>query len=356
MQRNKIVIVALIKYNVPNGICKYISEIINQLAENEEIVFVIGQWQKEYFTNIFKLNNKVILKVINIPNSSITRNLWLLFGLPRFIFINKYRTVLYSYPIPFIRYLFKNNASITTVIHDLYPITNPSNFRFPFFNKLFTTNSVRKSTKLIAVSNETKNKIIEYFPQVANKTVVQYIPLTFSAKLYPSPVTYPFFLTVAQHTKNKNLDLVVEAFGKYAAINGYKQKLIVIGAEGTETHKLKDLIKKNSIEDNVIFLKNLTDEKVISFYQNCDIFLLISSTEGLGIPLVEALFYSKYIICSDIPVFKELDSKNSNFINLNQSIIDQLLFFLTNRKNINSRRYIADSRFTLNFNNNSFLG
>ena len=37
--------------------------------------------------------------------------------------------------------------------------------------------------------------------------------------------------------------------------------------------------------------------------------------EGFGIPLIEGIFYKKQIICSDIPIFREIGQSLSHYFN-----------------------------------------
>ena len=61
-------------------------------------------------------------------------------------------------------------------------------------------------------------------------------------------------------------------------------------------------------------MTNVTNERMSLLYSECSAVLLASLTEGLGLPVLEAVEYNKPVACSDIPVFKEI-SNSFNFFN-----------------------------------------
>ena len=172
--------------------------------------------------------------------------------------------------------------------------------------------------------------------------------MRFNLGLFESPMKKPYFLCVAQHSKNKNIDWVIDIYVKFNSSQKFNYDLVIIGANGSETKFLKQMVEHYKINNQVHFLSNLNFETLIGYYQNCEMFLLLSSNEGLGIPLVEALFYSKCIICSNIPVFNEIDQENVNFVKINDKSIDLLTLKMLDNLKPNLKRFKIDKRFDFN--------
>ena len=69
-----------------------------------------------------------------------------------------------------------------------------------------------------------------------------------------------------------------------------------------------------------------TAEDAYQYYKNALIYVFPSFDEGFGIPIIEAFSYSLPVICSDIPVFKEIGNdsvsyfKKGDFISLSKKI------------------------------------
>lgn len=80
-------------------------------------------------------------------------------------------------------------------------------------------------------------------------------------------------------------------------------KLLLLG-EGNEKENLQNLANNLGIKDKVEFLG--FKKNVIDYVASCDLQVIASKTEGLSISLIEAIFYAKVLIASNISNHKEL--------------------------------------------------
>ena len=67
-----------------------------------------------------------------------------------------------------------------------------------------------------------------------------------------------------------------------------------------------DYIKKLGLEKDIVYLKNISNERLREIYNLCDLFIFPSLYEGWGAPGIEAAACGTPIICSDIPIFREV--------------------------------------------------
>lgn len=312
----------------PTGVCRHAVNLARCLAEQSEVTkisLVIGDWQQHYFETAFTLDSdKIKLVVVKIKNSSLVRNLWFLSGLPKLANQLGSDVVHLSFPLPFLRRQF--NAPVVTTIHDLYPYECPENFGFPqaWFNQLFLKQAINNSNGLPCVSQVTADKLRLYFPKLRPDQLVEviynYVDFEDLETKVPQTVAEnsKFILSVAQHRQNKNLDLLIKA---YAQLRSHGQieldyQLIIVGTKGPETEKLTNLTADLNLETNVKFLSAINDSELGWLYQNCELFVIPSSTEGFCLPLVEALHFSDRIVCSDIPIFREIATANCVYFSL----------------------------------------
>jgi glycosyltransferase involved in cell wall biosynthesis len=342
-----ILIVALHRPDKPTGVCRHAANLARCLAETGEvtkITLVTGVWQQHYFKTAFLLNSeKIEILGIEIKNTSPSRNFWFLFGLPKLAKKIQPNLVHLSFPLPFFRWLFP--CSVVTTIHDLYPFKFPENFgrRKALFNRLFLWQCIHNSNALTCVSTTTLNDLKYYFPGIIsdqNKIKVIYNIVDFDQIEAKIPKTLadkfdrPFILCVGQHRKNKNIDLLIQAC---ALLRRDRQiddsiRLIVVGSLGPETEHLVQSIQKLALEDCVMMLSEINDNELCWLYQNCSLFIAPSSLEGFCIPLVEALYFSCKVVCSNIPIFREIGSSNCMYFeltgntisNISQSIVQSL--------------------------------
>jgi len=112
-----------------------------------------------------------------------------------------------------------------------------------------------------------------------------------------------FYFTLGNINYNKNTRWVVE----------YAQK------HPNETFVLSGVRVKNSSIDidhtpNIKYLGFLSDEEIVSLYQNCKAFIFPSIHEGFGIPPMEALYFGAKIIISNTTCLPEIYQGSAHYI------------------------------------------
>ncbi|MDD3241995.1 MAG: glycosyltransferase [Bacilli bacterium] len=82
----------------------------------------------------------------------------------------------------------------------------------------------------------------------------------------------------------KNHKFIIEIFNDLVKENN-NYKLMLVG-DGNKFNEIKELVKENNIEPNVIFVGSVKD--TYNYYNAFDLFVFPSIYEGLGISLIEA--------------------------------------------------------------------
>ena len=355
-----ILIAVLHRPSKPTGVCRHAANLARCLADLDEvsqITLVTGIWQKDYFETAFSLSSQKI-KIINIDikNSSLSRNFWFLFGLPKLVKQLTPNIVHLSFPLPFLRSRF--SCPVIATIHDLYPYQFPENFGFQqaLFNRLFLQQCIRSSDGLICVSKTTLNDLENYFPAMASdykKRHVIYNFVDFDQSGIRRPrnlaedFNAPYIFSVGQHRKNKNFDLLIRAYAWLVQEQWLNKetKLLVVGSSGPETDGLLHLIHELSLQDSVLMFSSIEDDELCWLYQNCQLFVMPSALEGFCIPLVEALYFSCKVVCSDIPIFREVGSSSCTYFallgdavkNLAKSMLQSLESDIPTKPEVHSR-------------------
>ena len=332
-----ILIPALHRPVKPTGVCRHAANLAQCLATVNKITkvtLVIGAWQKSYFEQSFSfVDDKINLVTVDIKNSSISRNIWFLFGLPQ-LASNLHPDLIHlSFPIPFRRSLF--SVPVVTTIHDLYPYEYPQNFGYPqvIFNRLFLKQCLNNSDGLACVSKCTLESLQYYFTDIClskeNEVIYNFVDFSQVAPKIPKAIdinNQNFFLTVAQHRHNKNLVLLIRAYHLLVSQNKLPDgtKLIIVGSKGPETAAIYHEIEQFSLQEKVILLSSIEDSELCWLYQNCELFVAPSSTEGFCLPLAEAIYLSCRVVCSDISIFREIGDSNVTYFNLKDNICQNL--------------------------------
>ncbi len=321
-----ILIPALHRPSKPTGVCRHAANLARCLAETDpasRVTLLIGSWQLSYFKQWFDSSlPKVHLVTVDIKNTSISRNRWFMFGLPKLAERLEPNIIHMSFPFPFVRAWFK--VPVVATIHDLYPYECPENFGYPqvLFNQLFLQQCIKNSDGFTCVSGCTLKALQTYFPNIKEHkhTAVIYNIVDFAGVSPSIPrslgqFSAPFLMSVAQHRKNKNLDMLIQAYAtllKENRIDSYT-RLILVGSAGPETDLLNQLVQTLDLENRVIFLSGLEDGELRWLYEQADLFVIPSSTEGFCLPLVESLTLNCPAVCSDIPIFREVGTSECYF-------------------------------------------
>ncbi len=147
----------------------------------------------------------------------------------------------------------------------------------------------KKAEKIFALSNYTKNKIIEKYKIDSDKIEIIPYPVD-TNKFYPLDFfqrknDYLLF-TGRFNDERKNIFLLLKAFAEvHSLFPNLKLKLV-----GDKPNKsIIDFLNKNKINDFVEIIDFLKNEELINFYQNALLFIIPSYQEGLCISGLEAM-------------------------------------------------------------------
>jgi glycosyltransferase involved in cell wall biosynthesis len=131
----------------------------------------------------------------------------------------------------------------------------------------------------------------------------------------------PFLLCVAQHRRNKNIVLALRTLRRLLRERAVHSEtmLVVVGIPGPETASIHRHIEEMQIGNNVLLLSGISDAQLQWCYQNCEVLLAPSLTEGFGLPVAEGLLAGSRVVCSDIAPFRELGGKHCRYFALGEN-------------------------------------
>jgi glycosyltransferase involved in cell wall biosynthesis len=216
----------------------------------------------------------------------------------------------------------KTNIKTVVSIHDLIFIRYPHLFRAidrKIYCKKFKS-ACDRSDKIIAVSKQTKQDVIEFFgiPEEKIDVVYQGCSNVFHREVsgkkkrevqekYNLPVDY--LLSVGSIEERKNLLTILKTLLELP-----NQKLVVIGRGKDYKRKCLQFIETHKISDRVFFLTGIDSEEMAAVYQNAQMLIYPSLFEGFGIPILEALFSKIPVISSKEGCFVEAGGSETKYI------------------------------------------
>jgi glycosyltransferase involved in cell wall biosynthesis len=117
----------------------------------------------------------------------------------------------------------------------------------------------------------------------------------------------PYFAILGTIEPRKNHLLLLNLWTRLASLVPAPPRLLVIGSRGWENEQVVDMLERSRRLRGLVEEHNgLSDAEVGALLCGARALLLPSFAEGFGLPLAEALASGIPVICSDIPVFREL--------------------------------------------------
>jgi glycosyltransferase involved in cell wall biosynthesis len=148
------------------------------------------------------------------------------------------------------------------------------------------------------------------------------------------------------HKPLYRVNKVIEAFYRFLQTNPSENWNLVIGAVGTETDKLKEMVAELGIENQVEFIGWVDAETNRNYYAKSKFWISLPESDATSISLLEAMAYDCVPIVSDLPSNKEWIKNGENgFIvqDLEKEFLsDMLIVNLEKAININKERILKD--------------
>ena len=137
------------------------------------------------------------------------------------------------------------------------------------------------------------------------------------------------FIIVGSIEPRKNHSFILDALDQFWD-DGGDASLVVIGQRAWKTDAFLDRVKNHHKLDRQLYLlRDVTDPELDFAYRNASALVIASEIEGFGLPIVEAFQRGLPVLCSDIPVFREIAQGKASFIVLDDpsNLTDALLAF-----------------------------
>ena len=246
--------------------------------------------------------------------------------------IDLYHGLSHEIPIGIQKTNIKSVVTIHDLIHERYPEQyNPVDVKI--YNKKFRY-ACQHADKIIAISEQTKNDIREFYKTPAEKIRVTWQSCDPSfgellsdaqKKLIKLKYELPskFFLYVGSIIERKNLLNVCKAI--FILRDEIKVPLVVIGDGGKYKQQVKDFIKQNDLDKKVIFLSERSSTissktfqngaDLPAIYQLATALIYPSFFEGFGIPVLEALWSRLPAITSNVSSLPEVGGDAVYYVN-----------------------------------------
>jgi glycosyltransferase involved in cell wall biosynthesis len=305
------------------GVEEYTTNVLHRLFEldkKNQYVLFLNSW-RESKADLFQFEKykNVSVKEFHVPNKLLNFCFWYL----HWPHVDKMLGGVDIFFMPNINFVsLSKKTKLVLTLHDL---------SFEVYAKTFSIKRriwhhfvnpralCRRASKVIAISDSTKNDIVDFFGIDAQKIQRIYNgvsediekldrndPRLLAVKeRYHLPFNFIFYLGTIE--PRKNIPAIVEAFDHLKASGNpqfEKYKLVIAGGKGWKVGKILDKMRNSRFTNDIIFTSCITNEDKAAVYTLASLFVYPSFFEGFGIPVLEAMRCGVPTItsnCSAIP-------------------------------------------------------
>ena len=216
-----------------------------------------------------------------------------------------------TYKIPRVNY----SGIVITTIHDLIPLrvaTENDKIQTDYRNDI--DYAIRHSDYLITISEASKKDILEEF--LYNKNKIFVIPNGVDFELYNNEIEQEHLTKVKEKYQlpnkfvvylggiriHKNVDNLIRAYALLS--EDIRAEVSLVITQGNED--LKKLAANLNIEEQVFFTPYIDEEDKPAVYKLALAMTFISSYEGFGLPIIEAMAAGTPVITSNVSSMPEV--------------------------------------------------
>lgn len=306
-------------YSPHFGIGRYVYELVRHLVEMDSLhTFVLFKNTRDQLVNKSDRVEEVFVGANHYSIHEQTKFLKILTGAK----LDLMHFTHFNAPL-----LYKGKSVVT--IHDLtihfFPGKKMNSLFYRGVYKLVMKSVCKKAERIIAVSKNTKNDIVEQlripeekvsviyeaageeFKQIGDQGVLEEI-----RKKYQ--IIKPLILYTGNWRTHKNLVRLIEAFSLLREAKGFDAELMITGEkDGKYAPAVMRAVEKFGVIENVIFPGIVPEEDLVSLINLAQVYVFPSLYEGFGLPPLEAMKCGTVTCVSNVSSIPEVCGQENAF-------------------------------------------
>ena len=306
------------------GVSRYIRFLLTELAkrpgQHEYTVFVNGRDVAERLDALDAHSSQITyISSAWSESQPAARIAWEQFTLPSLI-RQRHIDVLHS-PVNVLPERLPSRCAGVVTLHDLAFLRFPQVLTRPkrVYHRIFTVRSIRKASRVIAVSESTKQDAIELVGVAPERVQTVYTCLDAKFSQLPDAEAIDSFrekqglqgegqgyiLYLGTLEPRKNVTTLIEAYARLRTQYQRAEKLVLAGGKGWLYDAIFDRVRQLGLESEVVFPGFVADSEQVLWYTAAAAFAYPSLYEGFGIPVTEALACGTPVVTSNVSSLPE---------------------------------------------------
>jgi glycosyltransferase involved in cell wall biosynthesis len=207
-------------------------------------------------------------------------------------------------------------VTIHDCIHLMFPQYLPHRLGHIYARASMWT-ATRQADRVLTVSQASKRDILRFFDVRPEKVKVIHNAIDERFLTAPDEATtdrvrqryqldHPFVLYVGNIKPHKNIERLIDAFGRARPDGPDGLKLVIVGDEVSKYPTLRRMVHRQKLDKHVRFLGFQPQETLASFYRLAGVFVFPSLYEGFGLPPLEAMACGTPVVTSNISSLPEV--------------------------------------------------
>jgi glycosyltransferase involved in cell wall biosynthesis len=324
------------------GIGRYIYETTKRMVLNhpeDEFYFFFDRPYDPSF--IFADNVKPIV-VHPQARHPVLWHLWFEWGVP--YYLKKHKIDVFYSGDTYVS--MKTQVPTLIVCHDIAYKHYPDHIRashkryyqknFPKFHK--------KADHIVAVSNYTKQDIVNTFEIEADKVSIGYnatpsgfTPLNSEEQFLIKKELAegnPYFIYVGSLHPRKNVVNLIKAFDLFKKEYHTAHKLVLVGRMAWKNEALQKTYETTTYRDDIIFTGHISNQQLPKYLAAAEALTYVSVFEGFGIPILEAMSSGTPVITSNVSSMPEVAGNAAVLVDPHnpKSIADGMYEIISNKQ------------------------
>ena len=220
---------------------------------------------------------------------------------------------------------------VSAVLYDLIPFTHPETVEKHTRNAHTTwwSEAPRHLDSVMCISKTVRRQFIEWqdenlLKRCVPSTHVDYFYLgsdlcngasTIGGAATTTDIVHYglYFLVVGSIEPRKNHQTILDAF-EILWRDDCPANLVIVGSHGWMSEVFLARVMSHPLRGKRLFLlRRATDAQLALLYKDTLGLVIASLAEGFGLPIVEAFQHGTRVICSDIPVFREVAEERATY-------------------------------------------